>query len=69
MEEILSGIHREGRGQKLYPKKEAEVLLDTDYLLASLGVLSLQYKEAALKLMLKSLKIEDKGSESHVSVH
>jgi len=69
MEEILSDIHREGRGQKLYPKKEAEVLLDTDYLLASLGVLSLQYKEAALKLMLKSLKIEDKGSESHVSVH
>lgn len=69
MEEILSDIHREGRGQKLYPKKEAEVLLDTDYLLASLGVLSLQYKEAALKLMLKSLKIEDKGSESDVSVH
>lgn len=69
MEEILSDIHGEGRGQKLYPKKEAEVLLDTDYLLASLGVLSLQYKEAALKLMLKSLKIEDKGSESDVSVH
>ena len=69
MEEILSGIHREGRGQKLYPKKEAEVLLDTDYLLASLGVLSLQYREAALKLMLKSLKIENKGSESDVSVH
>ncbi|NCC78999.1 MAG: DNA mismatch repair protein MutL [Clostridia bacterium] len=69
MEEILSGIHQEGRGQKLYPKKEAEVLLDTDYLLASLGVLSLQHREAALKLMLKSLKIEDKGSESDVSVH
>lgn len=69
MEEILSAIHGEGRGQKLYPKKEAEVLLDNDYLLASLGVLSLQYREAALKLMLKSLKIEDKGSESDVSVH
>ncbi|MFH5836531.1 GlmL-related ornithine degradation protein [Proteiniclasticum sp. C24MP] len=69
MDEILSDIHLQGRGQKLYPKKEAEVLLDTDYLLASLGVLSLQYKEAALKLMLKSLRIEGKGGGADVSVH
>ena len=54
-EKILAGIHEQGRGQKLFPKKEAEVLLDQDYLLASLGVLSLEYKESAKKLMLKSL--------------
>jgi len=69
MESILTEIHQEGRGQKLYPKKEAEVLLDREYLLASLGVLSLSYKEAALKLMLKSLGIEEKGGFSHVSMH
>ncbi len=61
MESILADIHLEARGQKLYPKKEAIVLLDTEYLLASLGVLSLQYKEAALKLMLKSLRVDEKG--------
>lgn len=54
-EMILAAIHEQGRGQKLFPKKEAEVLLDKDYLLASLGVLSLEYKESAKKLMLKSL--------------
>jgi len=69
MESILKEIHTEGRGQKLYPKKEAEVLLDSDYLLASLGVLSLSYKEAALKLMLKSLHIDEKGGVLHVSMH
>ncbi|HSR03914.1 MAG TPA: GlmL-related ornithine degradation protein [Proteiniclasticum sp.] len=69
MESILKEIHLEGRGQKLYPKKEAEVLLDREYLLASLGVLSLSYKEAALKLMLKSLGIDEKGGISHVSMH
>lgn len=69
MESILKEIHLEGRGQKLYPKKEAEVLLDRDYLLASLGVLSLSYKEAALKLMLKSLGIDEKGVATHVSMH
>ena len=69
MESILKEIHQEGRGQKLYPKKEAEVLLDREYLLASLGVLSLSYKEAALKLMLKSLGIDEKGGFSHVSMH
>jgi uncharacterized protein (TIGR01319 family) len=69
MESILKEIHLEGRGQKLYPKKEAEVLLDSDYLLASLGVLSLSYKEAALKLMLKSLGIDEKEGATNVSMH
>lgn len=69
MDRILADIHLEGRGQRLYPKKEAKVLLDGDYLLASLGVLSLEYKDAALKLMLKSLGIEEKGVNLHVSMH
>ena len=69
MESILKEIHQEGRGQRLYPKKEAEVLLDREYLLASLGVLSLSYKEAALKLMLKSLGIDEKGGSSHVPMY
>lgn len=58
--EILADIHMAGRGQKLFPKKEARVLLDEAYLLASLGVLSLAYKESAKKLMLQSLGLEER---------
>lgn len=60
MERILKDIHLESRGQRMYPKKEARVLLDHDYLLASLGVLSLEYKEAALNLMKKSLHLYER---------
>lgn len=59
--EILADIHMAGRGQKLFPKKEARVLLDEAYLLASLGVLSLAYKESAKKLMLQSLGVEERS--------
>ena len=68
MKEVLLAIHLQSRGQRLYPKKEAGVLMDEDYLLASLGVLSLEYKEAALKIMLKSLRMELEEF-THVSMH
>ncbi len=45
-------------GMKLYPNAEAQVLVENDYIMASLGVLSTQYEEAALKLLAKSLRIE-----------
>ena len=69
MEEILKVIYKNGRGGKLFPKKEAKVLLDKNYLLASLGVLSLEYPKAALKLMMESLELENEGNENHVSMH
>jgi hypothetical protein len=43
----------------LFPKSDAKVLVDNDYIMASLGVLSKKYEEASLKLMLKSLRLEE----------
>lgn len=56
---ILENIHRQNKVNKLYPNKEAKVLLDNDYIMASLGVLSKKYPEDALKLLERSLKLED----------
>ncbi|RDY28224.1 DNA mismatch repair protein MutL [Romboutsia weinsteinii] len=41
----------------LFPKENTKILVDNDYIMASLGVLSKKYEEASLKLMLKSLGI------------
>ena len=43
----------------LFPKSDAKVLVDNDYIMASLGVLSKKYEEVSLKLMLKSLRLEE----------
>jgi len=40
--------------QLLLPNSTAEILLDNDYIMASIGVLSTKYEEAALKLLKKS---------------
>ena len=45
-------------GLLLTPSKNAQILIDNDYIMASLGVLSLRYKEAARKLLEKSLNIK-----------
>lgn len=52
MEEIAK--HNE-TGMKLFPTEHAKVLVDNDYIMASLGVLSKNYREAAIKLMEQSL--------------
>lgn len=44
-------------GTKLLPTPEAEILVDNDYIMASLGVLSKENKEAALQLLKKSLRL------------
>lgn len=56
MESIAKNNHT---GLFLYPTKEAEILVDDDYILASLGVLSKVHKEASFILMKKSLKIKE----------
>lgn len=43
----------------LFPKETAKILVDNDYIMASLGVLSKKYEKASLKLMLKSLEFEE----------
>lgn len=45
-------------GDKLLPNNEAKILIDNDYIMASLGVLSKEHEESALLLLKKSLKIE-----------
>lgn len=42
-------------GLNLFPGQHAKILVDNDYIMASLGVLSKRYKESAVKLMEKSL--------------
>lgn len=45
-------------GLMLIPGEHAEILVDNDYIMASLGALSMKYKEAAEKLLEKSLGIK-----------
>lgn len=55
---LMEAIALSNRGNKLLPTTEATILVDNDYIMASLGVLSKSYPEAAMKLMKKSLAIE-----------
>ena len=59
-EEILNSVRQFNRADKLLPTAEAKILIDNDYIMASLGVLSSLNKEAAIKLLLKSLKFNEK---------
>lgn len=55
---LMEAIALSNRGNKLLPTTEATILVDNDYIMASLGVLSKSYPEAAMKLMKKSLAID-----------
>lgn len=44
-------------GMLLFPSEHAQILIDNDYIMASLGVLSKRYPEDALKLMESSFRI------------
>lgn len=54
--EILKATGMHGKGMELYPGKEAKVLIDNHYIMASLGVLSKRFPEAALELMKQSME-------------
>jgi len=54
---IMKRIATSSRLDLLFPTTEAEVLVDNHYIMASLGVLSKEFPESALKLMKKSLNI------------
>jgi uncharacterized protein (TIGR01319 family) len=54
--EIMKAItEANATGLSLYPGQHAKILVDNDYIMASLGVLSKKYKEAAVNLLEKSL--------------
>ena len=45
-------------GMKLYPSDAVKVLVDNDYIMASLGVLSKTHRQGAIKILAKSLGME-----------
>lgn len=55
---ILESIKSDGKGVELYPRKDAKILIDNNYIMASLGVLSKKYPEDALKLMKESMGLK-----------
>jgi len=55
--EIISNVLSKQNDLTLSPSKKTKILIDNDYIMASLGVLSKKHPEAALRLMLKSLEI------------
>jgi len=56
--EIMRQIPLSNKGNELLPNKEAKILVDNNYIMASLGVLSEKYPEAAMILLKNSLGIE-----------
>lgn len=56
---ILLSIPASNKGDRLLPQEGVRAYIDEDYIMASLGVLSMEHPRAALKLLLRSLKIED----------
>jgi uncharacterized protein (TIGR01319 family) len=57
--EIMKAIAKHNEtGLLLFPKEEAEILVDNDYIMASLGVLSKNYRKAALHFLEKSLEMQ-----------
>ncbi|KAB3537305.1 DNA mismatch repair protein MutL [Alkaliphilus pronyensis] len=56
---ILSSIKEKSLINMLYPNNEATVLIDNNYIMASLGVLSKPHPEAALYLLRESLRIDE----------
>lgn len=57
--EIMQEISKHNEtGMMLFPGEHAEILVDNDYIMASLGVLSTRYKEAAIRLLEKSLNFK-----------
>lgn len=68
--EIMKEIaeHNE-TGMLLFPTDHAQILVDNDYIMASLGVLSKKYREAAIRLLEKSLdfKFPEKKDTAQIS--
>lgn len=58
-EEIMKKIaDYDETGTRLFPTQHAEILIDNDYIMASLGVLSKKHREGAKKLLEKSLAFQ-----------
>ena len=60
--EMLRSILHQQHQNKMLPTEEAVVLLDHDYIMASLGVLSKKYPESAFRLLKKSMRWNGAGN-------
>ncbi|MDP3386792.1 MAG: GlmL-related ornithine degradation protein [Eubacteriales bacterium] len=58
--DIIKKVIANVKGSEMFPTAEAEILIDNDYIMASLGVMSKEYPEVAFKLLAKSLEINPK---------
>lgn len=58
--EIMQKMIKNNHVTKLYPGDGTKFLIDKNYTMASLGVLSKQFPEAAVKLIKQSLELEEK---------
>ncbi|MEA1911852.1 MAG: glutamate mutase L, partial [Spirochaetota bacterium] len=58
--EIVQKMIKNNHVTKLYPGDGTKFLIDKNYTMASLGVLSKQFPEAAVKLIKQSLELEEK---------
>ncbi|HHU69064.1 MAG TPA: DNA mismatch repair protein MutL [Thermoanaerobacterales bacterium] len=56
--DVLSGLLKKNNPMKLFPKEDAKILIDKDYIMAPLGVLCLTNPEGAFRLMAKSLDLD-----------
>ncbi|MBM7622805.1 GlmL-related ornithine degradation protein [Sporohalobacter salinus] len=56
---LLGQVRVKKARKKLFPTLNAQVLIDEDYIFASLGVIGKEYPEAAINLMKQSLQITD----------
>jgi len=56
---IMKQISLSGKGNELLPTGEARILVDNNYIMASLGVLSNKYPDTALELIKESLRLDD----------
>ncbi len=57
--EIMESIAKHNdSGMMLFPTEHAKILVDNDYIMASLGVLSKRHREGAIRLLEKSLGIK-----------
>lgn len=60
--EIMKEIPKNNKNKDLlFPRETVKILVDNEYIMASLGVLSKKYEDAALKLMLKSLNFKEEA--------
>lgn len=57
--ELVIKILESNNGTKMLPNPNVRILIDQDYIMASVGILSLVHEQAALKLLRRSLCIQE----------